>query len=112
LTLTWNGKRFDWVNVVYFATIHVMALGAFWTFSWTGLALLIGINWVAGSLGIGVTFHRLLTHRGYKAPKALEYLGTLCGMLATVEDGRLLGVGLTIGEDEDGGAETDGIGRL
>jgi stearoyl-CoA desaturase (delta-9 desaturase) len=83
LTLTWNGKRFDWVNVVYFATIHVLALGAFWTFSWTGLALLLGLNWVAGSLGIGVTFHRLLTHRGYKAPKFLEYIGTVCGMLAS-----------------------------
>jgi fatty-acid desaturase len=83
LTLTWNGKRFDWVNVVYFATIHALALGALWTFSWKGLALLVFMNWVAGSLGIGVTFHRLLTHRGYKVPKAFEYLGTFFGMLAS-----------------------------
>ena len=45
LTLTWNGKRFDWVNVAYFATIHVMALGALWTFSWTGLALWLLVPW-------------------------------------------------------------------
>jgi stearoyl-CoA desaturase (delta-9 desaturase) len=83
LNLTWNGKRFDWVNVVYFGVIHVLALGAFWTFSWTGLALLVVMNWIAGSLGIGVTYHRLLTHRGYKTPKALEYLGTFFGMLAS-----------------------------
>jgi stearoyl-CoA desaturase (delta-9 desaturase) len=38
---------------------------------------------VGGSLGIGVTYHRLLTHRGYQVAKALEYLGTLCGMLAS-----------------------------
>jgi stearoyl-CoA desaturase (delta-9 desaturase) len=83
LALTWNGKRFDWVNVVYFATVHIAALAAFWTFSWTGLALVLLLNWVGGSLGIGVTYHRLLTHRGYKVPKVLEYLGTLCGMLAS-----------------------------
>jgi stearoyl-CoA desaturase (delta-9 desaturase) len=83
VALTWNGHRFDWVNVVYFAVIHIGALAAFWTFSWTGLALVLLLNWVAGSLGIGVTYHRLLTHRGYKVPKALEYFGTLCGMLAS-----------------------------
>ena len=83
MTLTWNGKRFDWVNVVYFLVIHLGALAAFWTFSWTGLALVLVLNWVGGSLGIGVTFHRLLTHRGYRVPKWLEYLGTLCGMLAS-----------------------------
>jgi stearoyl-CoA desaturase (delta-9 desaturase) len=83
LTLTWNGRRFDWVNVAYFAVIHIGALAAFWTFSWTGLALVLLLNWVAGSLGIGCTYHRLLTHRGYTLPKPLEYLGTLCGMLAS-----------------------------
>jgi len=25
--------------------------------------------WVSGSLGIGMSYHRLLTHRGYKTPK-------------------------------------------
>jgi stearoyl-CoA desaturase (delta-9 desaturase) len=83
MTLTWNGKRFDWVNVVYFGVIHALAVTALWHFSWTGLALLLVLNWVAGSLGIGVTFHRLLTHRGYKVPKWLEYIGTFFGMLAS-----------------------------
>ena len=83
MDLTWNGRRFDWVNVVYFAWIHAMAALAFWTFSWTGLFLCLFLWWVSGSLGIGVTYHRLLTHRGYKMPKALEYLGTVCGMLAS-----------------------------
>lgn len=81
--MTWNGKRFDWVNVVYFGAIHALALTAFWNFSWTGLALVLVGNWMAGSLGIGITFHRLLTHRGFKVPKALEYLGTIFGMLAS-----------------------------
>jgi len=83
LALTWNGKGFDWVNVVYFSAIHVAALAALPAFTWGGLAALLVLNFVAGSLGIGVTFHRLLTHRGYRVPKPIEYLGTLCGLLAS-----------------------------
>jgi fatty-acid desaturase len=83
MALRWNGKRFDWVNVAYFSVIHLFAFAAFWHFSWTGVFLVLLLNWVGGSLGIGVTYHRLLTHRGYKLPKALEYLGTLFGMLAS-----------------------------
>ena len=37
MTLTWNGKRFDWVNVGWFAALHAGALLAPWTFTWTGL---------------------------------------------------------------------------
>ena len=31
------------------------------------------LYWIAGSLGIGMGFHRLLTHRGYYVPKVVEY---------------------------------------
>jgi fatty-acid desaturase len=81
--MKWNGKEFDWVNVAYFGFIHALAIAAFWTFSWRGLIVALVLNWVGASLGIGVTYHRLLTHRGYQVAKPLEYLGTLCGMLAS-----------------------------
>ena len=83
MTLTWNGKRFDWVNVVYFAWLHLMVLAAPFTFSWGALGVFACLTWLAGSIGIGVTFHRLLTHRGFKVPKWLEYFGTVCGMLTS-----------------------------
>ena len=83
MTLTWNGHRFDWVNVVYFVAIHAIALTAFWHFTWTGLGVALVGWWVAGSLGICFTFHRLLTHRGFRVPKAIEYLGTVFGLLAS-----------------------------
>ena len=34
------------------------------------------------NVGIGMCYHRLLTHRGYKVPKWLEYCLTICGTLA------------------------------
>ena len=83
MTLAWNGKRLDYVNVVYFGLIHALALTAIFNFTWTGLGVLLFLWWLSGSIGIGVTYHRLLTHRGYKTPKLLEYLGTIFGTLAS-----------------------------
>ena len=37
---------------------------------------------VAGMLGIGMGYHRLLTHRAYKTPKSVEYFLTWCATLA------------------------------
>ena len=81
MTLTWNGRKFDWVNVVYFGWIHLMVLAAPFTFSWSAFAVMAFLWWVSGSVGIGFTYHRMLTHRGFKVPKWLEYAGTVCGML-------------------------------
>jgi len=83
VTLTWNGKRFDWVNVGWFAAIHAGVLFAPWTFTWTGLAVALVLWWLVGSIGICLTYHRLLTHRGFTLSKPLEYLGTVAGMLAS-----------------------------
>jgi fatty-acid desaturase len=93
VTLTWNGKRFDWVNVVYFGVIHAMALAAPFTFTWSAFAVFAFLWWVSGSVGIGFTYHRLLTHRGFKVPKWLEYVGTICGMLMS-EGGAITWVGM------------------
>src|SRR5574341_1453644 len=81
--LTWNGKRFDTTNVVYFAVIHAGAVLAPFFFSWSAVAVSVFLLWLSFSVGIGVTYHRLLTHRGFKLPKPLEYAFTLCGMLAS-----------------------------
>lgn len=83
MTLTWNGHRFDWVNVGYFAAIHAGALLAPFAFSWSGLGIFLFLYWLTASVGICLTYHRLLTHRGFRVPKPLEYLLTLLGMLAS-----------------------------
>ncbi len=61
---------------------HIGALAAFFFFSWKAIAVAALLWVVSGSFGIGMGYHRLLTHRGFKTPKWLEYVLTTCGTLA------------------------------
>jgi sn-1 stearoyl-lipid 9-desaturase len=72
----------DWVNFLFIVSVHVVALLGFVTFQWDALAVGILLWWVTGSLGIGLGFHRLLTHQGFRAPRWVERLLTVCGTLA------------------------------
>jgi stearoyl-CoA desaturase (delta-9 desaturase) len=58
-----------------------MAVWALFTFSWQNLIAAAITWWVAGSWGIGMGYHRLLTHKGFKTPKFVEYFLTICGTL-------------------------------
>ena len=70
------------LTTFFMAAFHVGAIAALFMFTWKGLALAAVLWWVTGSLGIGMGYHRLLTHRGYKCPKWVEYFLTTCGVLA------------------------------
>jgi stearoyl-CoA desaturase (delta-9 desaturase) len=70
------------VTALFMLVFHIGAAAALFVFSWKALAVAILLWWIAGSLGIGVGYHRLLTHQGYKTPKAIEYFLTVCGTLA------------------------------
>jgi stearoyl-CoA desaturase (delta-9 desaturase) len=73
--------RVNWKNVTIIASFHLLAIPALFTFSWQNVAVMLIGNWIVGSLGVGLGWHRLLTHRGFKAPKWLEYvLSTLATM--------------------------------
>ena len=76
----------NWLVAVVFGIFHIGALASLFMFSWQALCAAVILYWIAGSLGIGMGYHRLLTHRGYKTPKAVEYFLSLCGTLA-VEGG-------------------------
>jgi len=72
----------NWVTTFFMVLFHVGAVASIFFFSWPALLLTIFLWWVAGSLGIGMAYHRLLTHRGYKTPKWVEYFLTTCATLA------------------------------
>jgi fatty-acid desaturase len=73
----------QWGPATWLIALHIAALFAPWTFTWSGLALAVFMHWVTGSLGICLGFHRLLTHTGLDVPewlrRSLAFLGTLAG---------------------------------
>jgi stearoyl-CoA desaturase (delta-9 desaturase) len=71
-----------WSTCIAMIIYHVLAVVALFYFSWSGLISVLVLNYIAGSFGIGMGYHRLLTHRGYVTPKPVEYFLTLCGALA------------------------------
>jgi len=72
----------SWATVLIMGAFHVGAIAALFMFSWKALAVAMVLWWVSGSLGVGMGYHRLLTHRGYKTPKWVEYFLTVCATLA------------------------------
>lgn len=61
---------------------HAGAVGALFMFTWKAFLVSMFLWWIAGSLGVGLAYHRLLTHRGFKTYKWMEYFLTVCATLA------------------------------
>jgi len=72
----------NWKNVGILTFFHLAAIPALFTFGWGNLAALLIGNWIVGSLGVGIGYHRLLTHRSFGTPKWLEYLLTMLGTMS------------------------------
>ncbi len=87
-----QGGKPEWVAIGAMIVFHALAIAAFFFFSWKGLGAALVLYFVAGHVGICMGYHRLLTHRGYKVSRGLEYLLTICGTLA-LEGGPVAWVG-------------------
>ncbi len=72
----------NWITFIAMTAFHIGAVAAFWYIDLGAILTAVLLWWVAGSLGIGMAYHRLLTHRGYKTPKLMEYFLTTCATLA------------------------------
>lgn len=77
-----KGAKVNWVTVIALVVFHVGAVAACFMFSWSALVAGLVMYWIAIGLGIGLGYHRLHTHRGYRAPKWLEYTLAVCGTLS------------------------------
>jgi fatty-acid desaturase len=75
-------KKINWQTIFFVVAFHIFAVAALFTFSWQNLVAALITWWVAGSWGIGVGYHRQLTHRGFKSSKWLERFFAVCGTLA------------------------------
>jgi fatty-acid desaturase len=75
-------RKINWLTTGFMVFFHVGAIASLFFFSWTNLVILVLLHYLAVNMGIGVAYHRLLTHRGYWTPKWLEYVMTTCATLA------------------------------
>ena len=77
-----DNRKLRYGNIAVMSIFHILALVAIFMFAdlfWLVIALLA---WpVSHGVGLALGYHRLLTHRGFKTPKWLEYLITVCGTL-------------------------------
>lgn len=74
--------HYEWGTIGFFVVFHSLAFLAPWFFSWSALGVAIFLHWLCGSIGICMSYHRLLSHRSFQVPKALEYILTTIGSLA------------------------------
>jgi fatty-acid desaturase len=77
-----RSARFNWNFGFWIAAFHIGAIAAFFFFSWSAVAV-AAVLWVLGqNVGIGMSYHRLLTHRGYTTPIWVEYMMAVCSPIA------------------------------
>ena len=72
----------NWITLVAMIAFHAGALAALFLFSWQRFAVTAVLYVLAVNVGIGMCYHRLLTHRGYQTPKWIEYLMTVFATLS------------------------------
>src|SRR5271156_6126231 len=77
-----RSAEFNWVFFVVIAAFHLGAVAALFTFHWSS-AFVFLVMWLFGqNVGISISYHRQLTHRGFTTPKGLEYVMAICGTMA------------------------------
>jgi len=68
------GEGVNWMTLSILILFHVGAVAALFFFTWQRLTAMAVLYVLAVNVGIGMCYHRLLTHRGYQAPKWVEYV--------------------------------------
>ena len=75
-------ERFSPSKAAVVLGIHLAAIAALWHTTWGAVGVCFLLHWVCGGLGICVGYHRLLTHRSFRCPRALEYTLAVLGSLS------------------------------
>jgi len=78
--LRWN--NLDWTVVVWMSAIHLGCLAAPFFFSWTAIAVMVGLHFLTCSVGICLGYHRYLAHKSLKLRSPAEFFVLLCSVLA------------------------------
>jgi stearoyl-CoA desaturase (delta-9 desaturase) len=76
------GEGINWLTLVVLIVFHLGAVAALFFYTWQRLTVMVGLYVLAINVGIGMCYHRLLTHRGYQVPKWLEHSMAVCATLS------------------------------
>ena len=68
--------------IFWLVLLHVGALAAPFFFSWEALIVCLALYWLAGSIGVCMGYHRLLTHGSFKVHKPTRWLLAFIGGLS------------------------------
>ncbi len=71
-------------SIVLFVLVlisHLSLILYFMKGEWWQLGVTTLVYFLTGCLGMTITYHRLLSHRSWNAPRWYEYLGTLLGTI-------------------------------
>ena len=72
----------NWITAIAMTGFHIGAVAALFYIDYGAMLAALLLYYAGGMLGIGMSYHRLLTHRSYKTTKFIEYFLTICGTLA------------------------------
>ncbi len=59
----------NWTTTVVMGIFHAASIAALFYFSWNALAITLFLWWLGGGFGIGMGYHRLRMHGGFRTPK-------------------------------------------
>ncbi|MBB6145535.1 stearoyl-CoA desaturase (delta-9 desaturase) [Silvibacterium bohemicum] len=77
-----QGNTVNWTNLLFLIFFHAAAIAALFFFTWQAALVALFLWFVTIYVGIGIGYHRLLTHRGFKVSRPLKWLLAICGSLA------------------------------
>jgi len=76
------GEGINWLTLTVLIVFHLGAVAALFFYTWQRLTVMAALYVLAINVGIGMCYHRLLTHRGYQVPKWLEHSMAVCATLS------------------------------
>jgi len=73
--------KWRWNTMFFVGAFHILGIVALFNLSWENVLAAFICWWVAASWGVGIGFHRLLTHRGFTTPRWMMRFLATCGTL-------------------------------
>lgn len=78
--LRWN--NIDWIVFGWMVAMHIGCLAAPFFFSWQALGVAVLLQWLTGSIGVCLGYHRFLAHKSFKLVAPARFLTMLAGSLS------------------------------